>query len=197
MNPYARGFRTKTSRRLGRHITLLGLAASLVGMAFVSVSPAAVGSKSPLKPPGNVYTCPWIAEHPREAEQAGVSCDEARFSAASLHISSKVYPFMDPLDSGCHYYPFDGSWIGQGVFVWTSYKYSDWWQWYEELPVNGTSAHDYTWYVQKPGNITYVYDHVTDGAIHGTGVINSNNYRWGAQNHVNNPRRYFVCWDTR
>jgi hypothetical protein len=176
------------------------LASAVVGAvaAFVSGSPSVASTGQGLMPPGGVYTCAWIAEHPVEAAAAQVSCDPGMFTPTGKPTLARTYAFFSPFASGCHYQPFDGGWIGQGVFTWTSYKYTNWWQWYEERPVNYQDPnHDYTWYVQRTDGTSAAYDRVFDGAIHGTGVIGANNYRWGAQNHINDARRYYVCWDVR
>lgn len=200
MNP--RMIHRKKSGRSRRAAVLFLVTGSLIGMALVSTDPSiaskgSLASNDPLRPPGNVYTCPWIAEHPVEAAQARVTCDPGFFTPTPFPSPAFTYDSMTPQASGCSYQPPSG-WIGQGVFTWTSFKYTNWWQWYEELPLNPNDpTHDYTWYVQRQNGTTHSYDRVFDGATHGTGVIGANNYRWGAQNHVDSIRRYFVCWDVR
>jgi hypothetical protein len=163
---------------------------SLSAVALLGASPASASNK-PLMPPGNVYTCPWIAAHPVEAELAQVSCDPGDFMSSSLPASALAGDSFSPLEDGEGWVPSSG-YIGQGVFAWTSYKYTVYWAWFPDVSF---STWDYTWYVQKPGNITKVFGHIVDaGVSHNSGIISANNHRWGVQNHVDGPRRWYLTW---
>lgn len=189
-------YRNRTGRSR-RAAVLLLIAGSLIGMALVSTG-SAVASKGPLRPPGNVYTCPWIAEHPVEAAQARVSCDPGEFMKTGRPSLAQVFGSFSPLEDGSAWVPgpHDYEKIGQGVFSWTSYKYTNWWGWYGWGPQ--TMSFYYTWYVQKPGNITKVYGSINDwGGLnytHDTGIITANNHRWGVQNHTSGARNWALSW---
>lgn len=178
---------TRLRHRPGLFLVLL---CGFVALVFVSTAPSLpIKARGPLMPPGDVYTCPWIAAHPVEAAEARVSCDPRFFAEVGSPTTALLGAFA-PADSGTAWVPASG-YVGQGVFAWTSYKYTNDWGWYAEA----SFPNDYTWYVQKPGDITKVYGRVFDDVPHNTGIISSNNHRWGAQNHVNGPRRWSVTWD--
>lgn len=163
----------------------VGFAAALLFLGFAAGTASARGPF--LLPPDGVYTCAWIAENPTAAAAAQVTCDPAVFSArmASLSAPSGSEALMD---SGSQYLPSASTRAGQGVFVWTSYKYVTSWSWYG---IFGDPY--YTWYIQKTGDQTYTYGPVIDTDVHQQGVP-ANIYRWGAQNHSSVPQRWFVVW---
>lgn len=197
MNPMLiyRGRSNSQPRRSRRVAGLLVVTASLVAVALASPRPS-VASNRPLSPPGNVYTCPWIAEHPREAELARVSCDPGNFMKIGRPTFALALDSFAPFDSGSAWVPGPSAneKVGQGVFAWTSYKYTNYWGWYAWVQ----SSNDYTWYIQKPGNITKAYGRVFDNGFYETPPnFGANNHRWGAQNHANGPRNWAVFWDVQ
>ena len=186
MNP--RSIAQATSRRYHRVAFLLLVVTGLAGMALFSTAPSMAGkSRGPLMPPGNVYTCPWIAAHPVEAAEARVSCDSGLFEEVGSPTTALFGSFAPA--GGPIWVPASG-YVGQGVFAWSAYKYSNYWEWYAEA----SFPNDYTWYVQKPGDITKVFGRIFDDLPHNSGVISANNHRWGAQNHIDGPRRWRVSW---
>jgi len=111
---------------------------------------------------------------------------------------AQAFSSFSPLDHGSGWVPGPTSneKIGQGVYSWTTYKYTNRWGWYGWGP--DTMWFYYTWYVQKPGNITKLYGTISDwGGLnytHDTGIMTWNNHRWGIQNHANGPRNWAVFW---
>lgn len=190
-----RGGPNSMTRRSRRAAVLFLIAASLVGMALVSAS-AALGSKTPLRPPDGVYTCSWIAEHLVEAAKARVSCDRREFIATGKPTLAFARGSFIPVETGDGWVPgpTENEKVGKGVFAWTSYKYTNWWAWYAWV----LGANDYTWYIQKPGNITKAYGRVFNDSLYFTPPnFGANNHRWGAQNHYPGPRNWRVFWDVR
>jgi len=189
---FYRAWPDSTTRRSHRAAVLFLVTASLIAMALLSASPS-LASKRPLRPPGNVYTCPWIADHPVEAAQARVTCDPDAFMQTGLPTLALALGSFAPFDTGSAWVPGADQYVGQGVFAWTSYKYTNWWGWYAGYA--NPNTHDYTWYIQKPGNITKAYGRVfNDGFYETPPNFGANNHRWGAQNHVNAPRHWAVFW---
>ncbi len=82
-----------------------------------------------------------------------------------------------------------GGRVGQGVFAWSTYQYSTSWGWYGLY-----SPANYTWYLQKSGEVTYAWGNVDNTNIHSLGVP-ANIYRWGAQNHSSVAQQWLVCWN--
>jgi hypothetical protein len=174
--------------------TLCAALAACVLFATLAVATASARQTGSVLPPNGVYTCDWIAAHSAEALQAGVTCDAAVFfSAMSSPIAgpaSAIVVSPNVIDSSdCWDVPENGTRIGPGVFTWSSWEYSHYWNWY---PYYGPPF-DYTWYIQKPGPTTVKYDRVTDGGVHEWTLAASNNYRWGAQNHTNPAQSFSVC----
>lgn len=161
----------------------------LVAAAAVLAAPSSVASATTSGPPNGVYTCEWIAAHPAAAAQAQVTCDPV--ALPSTPFGPTVTPSassrsMMLMDEGCQYLPTSGS-VGQGVFAWTSYKYTTRWSWFG----NNTPA-SYTWYLQTSGG-TYAWAFVSDANVHGVNAP-ANIYRWGAQNHSSTAQYWYVCW---
>jgi hypothetical protein len=187
--------RSKSSTTHFRRIALLTLfAGSLAATAMMGTTTSlASTSKAPLAPPGNVFTCDWIAEHPNEAARARVSCDGGPFMPApspTRAVRTRAYRLFSPLDVGCGHVPNSGK-VGQGVFAWTTYKYTNYWDW-NAVTFDPTN---YTWYIQKPGNITVRYGTIYDGGLYHAYSLPNNNHRWGAQNHTSTPLNWYVCWN--
>jgi hypothetical protein len=172
---------------------------AIVGSGLASARP---GSQTP---PGGVYTCAWINAHPQAAAAAQVTCDPSVFATAiassglggfSTGLASPTMqaspPSPDGLDStGCQDVPTSGA-VGQGVFAWTSFKYSTYWQWAQYD--NGGSA-SYTFYIQTPPNNTVTDDYIDSFDTHDTpSGLPANDYRWGAQNHSSDAATWWACW---
>jgi hypothetical protein len=176
-------------RRLQRRASALCVVTTaliLIAIAAPTRLLAAQGP-SPLRPPGNVYTCEWIEAHPLEAAEARVTCDSGTFSG-SFFVPLGT-PSLGPDATGCNWIPNSG-YVGQGVFAWTSYKYTSVWDWYP----NPTGTQDYTWYMQtQSATVDFDRENTNDHLLWFNGATNI--FRWGSQNHVDAGRRWYVCWD--
>jgi hypothetical protein len=163
-----------------RRKSAVALLASVVAMTTIAAATASAASS---RPPNGVYTCAWIAAHPAEAAQARVTCDPSVFSTA---MSSP----LDTIDSnGCWDVPDYPNRISPGVYAWSAWEYSNQWSWY---PHWGPPV-DYTYYIQKPGPTTVLYQRFTDTGAHSIGLGAYNTYRWGAQNHTYPSQSWYVC----
>lgn len=170
---------------------LAGLAAAVV-VGLLPVSAMA----GPRESPKGIYTCDWIAKNERAAALAMVTCDPAVFFAVSTEgpalsaLKASSQP-LTLLEDGCQHLPVaQGTYVGQGVFAWTSYKYTTQWEWTDQ-----TNPVDYTWYLQTTGG-TYTWgDYAGSWTGHGPVNVPANEYRWGAQNHSSTPARWWICWN--
>jgi hypothetical protein len=153
-----------------------------------AVSGSALAGPKDETPPDGVYTCSWIADHRAAAKRAGVSCDPADFFSGQ-HVSAREPGSVTALSQGCTNVPVGGGRVGQGVFAWTTYQYSNKWGWYGRY-----SPAYYTYYLQKSGNVTYTWGQIFDTGSYILGAP-SNIYRWGAQNHSSTPQSWYVCWN--
>ncbi len=174
-----------------RHIVLVAaLVGVLVGIASASAASAATRPSQDF-----VYTCEWIEAHPAEAARAMVTCDAAVFFAEStqgpaLSALKEGDSSTAVFEDGCQHLPIDPGGIGQGVFGWTSYKYTKQWSWTDQ-----TNPTNYTWYLQTTGG-TYTWgDYSGAWTSHGPVNVPANEYRWGAQNHSASPARWLICWN--
>jgi hypothetical protein len=96
----------------------------------------------------------------------------------------------DTIDSnGCWDVPDYPNRISPGVYAWSAWEYSNQWSWY---PHWGPPV-DYTYYIQKPGPTTVLYQRFTDTGAHSIGLGAYNTYRWGAQNHTYPSQSWYVC----
>ena len=174
-----------TRPRRGHLAVVLVLAAAV--WAALCVPSSSVASTGVSGPPSGVYTCEWIAAHAAAAAQAGVTCDPVALPATPFGSSRAPAAPMMMMDSGCSYVPGSGR-VGQGVYAWTSYKYTTRWEWFGNY-----TPSSYTWYIQKTGEDTYVWGNVSDANNHGA-YPPANIYRWGAQNHSSTPQSWYICW---
>ena len=130
-----------------RHfLTAVLFALALAAIAAVAAASIAAAG-NPSQPPGGVYTCAWIAQHPVEAAQAAVSCN----GQAPPIVAGMVAPTFvaGPLGEVCQRIPSSNA-VGKGVFAWTpSYYYS--YQWYINGYLTQGGSPNYTWYVQNQG----------------------------------------------
>jgi hypothetical protein len=169
------------------------LIAALAAGFLASVAPAASG----VGPPNGVYTCPWIATHPSEALAARVTCDATMFALVTAPSpvarltadvpETSTSAGMTPDSLGCTYVPNSGN-IGQGVFGWTGYEYSNHW---EFTPTY--SPDTYTYYIQTSGGNPYTSGNEYDPYTH-TVNVPANIYRWGVQNHSTQVNNWYVCY---
>lgn len=136
-----------------------------------------------VRPPGGVYTCEWIADHPVEAAIAMVSCSPTPpsrpFGFAPL-ASPETY-------AHCHRIPTEGN-VGHNVFAWSHYEYASYYD------INSNSAGYYTWYVQKTDGTVSWSQTYTDLLVH-IKILGGNTRRSGAQNLSYFPDNWSTCFD--
>jgi hypothetical protein len=179
---------------------LFAALAACVVVAMIAVATASAKQTVSALPPNGVYTCGWIATHPAAAARARVTCDASVFFSAmrqSPPIAGSVVTALaspDTIDStGCWDIPEDGSRISPGVYAWSSWEYANRWSWAAHYgpPV------DYTWYIQKSGPITVLYDRWTDlghsDTTHRITMATYNVYRLGFQNHSYPTQSWYHC----
>jgi hypothetical protein len=162
--------------------------------AFALPAAAAVPAGAPwLQPASGVFTCEWIAAHPAAAAHWLVGCGDTPV------VASAIATPMTPLAPGgfstqatlCQWIPSATTYVGNGVFTWTTYEYATSWKWTgSTLPSGGT--YYYHWYLQTSGNVTYAHDQTTfgSGSVGGPGQP----YRWGAQNQWVDAVHWQVCY---
>lgn len=168
-------------------VTVLAVGATLSMATRVHAAPP----QGSITPPNDVYTCDWIARHPAAAAAAQVTCDpNARPPAGSSVFSSPIGASPASIEAqGCQWVPNGGAKVGQGVFAWSQFEYSNYWNY----SVYADSSPNYTWYLQRPDGTNYTHGTVTDFSVHNVGVP-ANNYRWGAQNHSAVPAHWYACY---
>ena len=178
--------------RKGRFaLATLVVACALAVVALASTGPGIASPEARSEaPPNGVYTCKWISAHPEAAAAAQVTCDPDVFFKQSLGQGAGSGAPSGPItmfSSGCQYLPQQGA-VGQGVWAWTSHKYSNRWDF------NGlNSSPNYTWYIQTTGG-TYTWGNATHNNLIQIAGLPYNEYRWGAQNHSAAAQQWFVCW---
>jgi hypothetical protein len=165
---------------------------AIVAVAIVVAVPTASARDSAsARPPHNVYTCNWIAHHPIAARRALVTC-RARppvVLPAAITQLTTFTPFTATAQ-GCTFVPLNGGYIGNGVFAWTNYEYSNYWNW---SPQKGSPPSDYTWYLQNTNGVNYAYHRETDSGLHAINTT-ANNRRWGVQNHRAVAGNWYACY---
>jgi hypothetical protein len=135
----------------------LALLACVIAAAAV-VAPAEAGSGASGQsgaPPGGVYTCDWISNHQVAALNAGVTCDYVTFITQMTGFNagpqSAAASGLQPDCCGsCGFYtsaeaPTDGSRVGEGVYAWGPYEYSNEYK----FTANYDPAQYYEWYVEN------------------------------------------------
>jgi hypothetical protein len=143
---------TDFSSRLSRrsHPILALFCACVVGLIATASSTARDASAVP---PNGVFTCKWIAAHPTAALQARVTCDPKTFALATTGAPHMMQAQeVSTLSQGCAFVPNTGR-VGQGVFAWTSYQYSNQWSWQGEW-----NPSDYTWYIKRTNGTTVAWN---------------------------------------
>jgi hypothetical protein len=180
-----------------RATTLSGAARACIVAALVAASFACVASAaSTTAPPNGVYTCSWIATHPAESLVARVTCDPTVFALATAPdavatlttgVPGPTSGGVRPYSSACTYIPNVGN-IGQGVFGWSGYEYTNN---FDFTPTYTPVT--YTYYVQKSGGVAYTSGNEYDQYTHSVGLP-TNIYRWGVQNRSSQANNWYLCY---
>lgn len=169
----------------------LGLASAT---AAIPAAAANVSGAPWLQPADGVFTCDWIAAHPAAASHWLVSCGDVSANAASTTdpTSASINGGVTPFTTGCQWIPSSTTYIGMGVYAWTSYVTAGNWDWTGSTnPAGGPYL--YHWYLQKADGSNYAQH--ADTTV-GSGSIGapSASYRWGAQNEWNPAVHWQVCY---
>lgn len=137
--------------RIARTLTAIICAAIVAAATAVSASAGSSAASARLTPPGDVYTCSWISQHPAEAATAGVTCDPVVFfmetGPASQVGAAQVDDgpaTMTATGNLCNWIPASPTLVGQGVYAWSNYEYADYWNF-----AAYSSPYNYEWYLQK------------------------------------------------
>lgn len=182
--------------RIARALTAITCATVVAAVAAVSAS--AGGSAG--TPPGDVYTCSWISQHPAEAAAAGVTCDPVVFfmetgpasqvGAAPVDDGPTITASPDNL---CNWIPAQPTLVGQGVYAWSNYEYADYWNF-----AAYSSPYNYEWYLQKlDGTNQYHGSYSGSGidSVHEKSNLGFTNRRFGGHNLSSTPTHWYVCHD--
>jgi hypothetical protein len=172
-------------------VGVLAIAALVcTGAALAAGGPAAKRPPSG-GPPGNVWTCDYIAAHPAEAAAALVSCDGSVPAGATSTASSPLAPTtLDTADvAPCKYVPLGGGYVSPGVYAWSDLDYMNL---YSYAPQTIQWFH---YWVQKTdgttiqqGDDNVANEHYTPGGY--------NYLYWGARNDGYTVQRWNYCWHT-
>lgn len=159
-----------------------------VSLAASGVFASSSSAAAPATPPNGIYTCDWIAHNPAAAAQAHVTCDPAVFFAA-MAAPPTLAEIAAPQTSlqVCPYVP-NGYRVGKGVFAWSDYYSTTYWQWRGLY-----SPANYTWYIQGYDGLNYVHGDNYDTSWHEQTGLMSYTYRWGAQNHSDTAQQWQTC----
>lgn len=174
------------SKNKGRRLRLLLFVVLPLAAASVVASNAAA---APPAPPNGVYTCDWIAHNPAAAMEAHVTCDPATFFAALAAPPTTTEAAATPQTATqvCPYVP-NGYRVGKGVFAWSDYYNTTYWQWRGIY-----SPANYTWYIQGLDGLNYVHGDNYDTSWHQQSGLLYYTYRWGAQNHSDTAQQWQTC----
>lgn len=171
----------------GRRLRLLALAVLSLATTVSYLASSVVAA--PLAPPNGLYTCDWIAQNLVTATEARVTCDPATFRAAltaPLTASEATAP-PQTATQVCPYVP-NGYRVGKGVFAWSDYYNTTYWQWRGLY-----SPANYTWYIQGINGLNYLNGTNIDTAWDSRGGLMYYTYRWGAQNHSTTAQQWQTC----
>ena len=159
-----------------------GIAAAVMAGSALGQPPS---STQVVTPPGHVYTCPWIATHTEEALAAGVTCD-----AATFLLEMGPLPELAPADPGGNIWvPCCGNMVGPGVYAWSGYVYSNYWDW---QPF-GNSNPTYEAYIQNTSGVNKYHRTFTGTAFWCTN-ISAASQRWGGHNIGTGSVHWNVDW---
>jgi hypothetical protein len=173
--------------------TIAGLVICALIVGAVA-SPSRAASTRPdvsVSPPDGIYTCSWIAGHPAAALAAGVTCDPLTFfTQMAAPVTAPQPVTVTPDATGCHALPADGSRVGYGVYAWSAYEYSNWWQWNAQYgPAN------YEWYIQDTSGQNVLFHHEYDTAVHQRNTPGAANWRWGGHNvSRDTAENWWICY---
>lgn len=187
------------STRIALTLTAIICAAIVAAVAATAASAGGSAASALLAPPGNVYTCSWIAEHPAAAAAAGVTCDPAVFfmetgpasQVGAAQIDDGPTLTASP-DSLCNHIPGGGVLVGKGVYAWSNYEYTDYWNFF-----GVQSPYNYEWYLQKlDGTNQYhgSYSSPPDpDPLHEKSNLGFTNRRFGGHNLSSTAQEWYVC----